>query len=258
MKKKMTRILAMTLALAMVLVGAASATAVAGSNFVASIEQKGAPTIAQMTSADGTPCYGIVYNADGSEAYVITDAGELIVTPYSARVEAAADIRSNLESAYKDIAGAEDLSKLTKELEDTVNQLRTQIGIKDLGVAELFDITARGNLIDPLYQKGAKLVIVLETQVTLTEATFVLHDAFYDGAGQWDLRPSTVLDEHHVQVTFDGLSHVALVVPIRDVPVDPDGPKSPDTGLESVWFWAAAAAVVTVGCVVAASRKHHA
>ena len=177
----------------------------AGSNFVPSIEQNGAPDI---------------------EATSEGDAVQIIVTPYSEKdnpdtddPEVAARITSGLEQAYNDIQAAATLGDLKSDNGTIQADLESAIEgtgytVEDLVVTDLFDVTEVGEV------PGTITLAI----ATVGDVLAVLHSP---APGVWEVVEFTV-DGDKIIINVDGLSPFALVAANPDSSgSEPEKPEQP-------------------------------
>ena len=211
------RLFAVFLLIVAVLVTTAFA---AGSNFVPSIEQHGAPTV---TGSD----------ANGDDML-------LKITPYGNRndPDVTPEIRTMLEDAKADIDAVSNLGELKSENGTIKEDLESALsgsgyGVDDLVVTDLFDVSViQGEVNGPI-----TLVIA-----NVGDVAAVLHSP---APGVWEVVPFERVGDT-ITITVDGLSPFALVAPsLNGAPTDdetqtdttsPTGPstsvpvQSPQTG----------------------------
>lgn len=244
------------IAAALVTASLFSATALAA-DFTPSVENKGAPTVTMTADQSGQQVAAVILDADGNEVIGVP-TGDLIVTPIAQAQNASSDIRDKLESAYSQIQGSGSLDELASELISTVESFSGTVGVEDLVVRDLFDISVYGTYADYLAEKGNTITITFALGLNPDDFLAVLHN--YSGT-QWEVIPDERVERHpngNVSVTFDSLSPVAFVVEQSAVTIDPNGPDSPQTGEPDRYGWLFGAVALTGAaavCLVKARKK---
>lgn len=236
--------IAMLLSLAMILVMlAVPALAV---DFTPSVENKPAPEIVIMTDKTGAPVAAIIYNAQGEEVIGVP-VGELIVTPVAEADGAEAEISDALKKAYAQIQAAGSVADLVPNIEQILSQFGIDAKASDLVVRDLFDVSVFGTYKEYLEQGDNTVTIRFNLNLDPKVSLLVLHN--YSGS-DWEVISKDRVKRNadgSVDVTFSSLSPVAFVVDGSEVPVDPNGPNSPQTGsngLPVAWI-----CVAVLGCV---------
>ena len=201
-----------TMLLALLLTAALTVPAMA--TFTPSSENKDAPEIISATFEDGTDAKGY-----------------LIVTPYSKRNSADPSIKDSVERAYEDVKYASSLAE-------------------DLVASDLFDLSyVENGQLAPLPQR---VTVTFRLTVPVEDLLFVMTR---DAEGNWHLLNMTAglvtkVSKNQVTVTFDSTGPVLFIINTASMPVDKDGPKSPQTG-EISPAWVIAGMTVVAACAAA-------
>ena len=218
-----------SLLLVMALVASFSGTVFAA-EFTPSVKSKPAPEIVMQKGSDGKEYAAIIYDADGKEMIGVP-SGALIVTPVSAASQAPLpEIRAMLESAYKQIKSAKQLTALSEELEKVVKEISLDLQIEDLAVRDLFDVTVIGTYAEYLSQEGSCISVRFKLSADAESLIAVLHNM--EGT-TWETVSNDRITRNKdctADIVFYELSPVAFVFDVGQLDVDPNGPKSPQTG----------------------------
>ena len=219
-----------TMLLALLLTAALTVPAMA--TFTPSSENKDAPEIISATFEDGTD----------AKSY-------LIVTPYSKRNSADPSIKESLERAYEDVKNASTLDKLNSDV-NTLLKNYPHVKAEDLVASDLFDLSyVENGQLAPLPQR---VTVTFRLTVPVEDLLFVMTR---DAEGNWHLLNMTAglvtkVSKNQVTVTFDSTGPVLFIINTASMPVDKDGPKSPQTG-EISPAWVIAGMTVVAACAAA-------
>lgn len=248
MKKVVVLLVAVALMVAMTVPAFAS-------GFTPSVTAKPAPTVVPQIGSDGKEYDAIIRDADGN---VVADVpnGYLIVTPVSEADIAAAEIKSRLETAYQTIQSASSLTELNGQLEQTIKEIAPDISADDLVVRDLFDVALMGDYAQYLQEPGSTITVRFELSADSALLLAVLGSM--DGV-TWSIVSDDLIgrDGYIVEIVLERLGVFAFVFDNSKLSVDPNGPKSPQTGATSSrsigWLAAGGAAIFTA--VVYFARK---
>lgn len=258
---------ALSIILAVVLMATMSVSVFAA-NFVDSIEAKTAPDIVEVK--DGGKSFGaLIINSQSEkteEGVPMYDknAGSTLLEFFviSAAEKSQAPlpvITENLTKAQNQIQGAADLGKLTagidrdieKVIDDFYGDSKDKIDITDLVVSDLFDASlVRDKAQLEQVKNGQKVRFMLKPSFTKNDFFVLLHNT--DGTNWEVVNDVEWTDEGYLIITVDKLSVFAFAVEkTADLPVDPDGPDSPQTNHEDGYkFLFAGIAALCVGVAV--------
>ncbi len=134
-----------------------------------------------------------VYDADGNEVSV---AGAIVVTPYLNRADLTTEKREDIEAAYAQLLGIEDLSDLLDQLPEGTVALY------------LFDISAYDEAAEYL-NAGGSADVILECDLGDASTVVVLHN-YEDNL--WRQEPSEVISSNQVKVTITSTSPYVVAV----------------------------------------------
>jgi len=258
----MKKALSIILAVAMI---ATMNISVLAADFVGSIEAKTAPEV--VTIKDGGNSYAAVIidsKTEQIEEGVSTydkNASSTILEFFlvSAAEKSQAvlpEITENVNNAEQQIKQATDLGALTegldKDIENVIDAFygdsKDKIGISDLVVSDLFDASLGRNKAK-LEQvgDGQKVRFMIKPSFTKNDFFVLLHNT--DGTNWEVVNDVEWTDEGYLIVTVDKLSVFAIAVEkTADLPVDPDGPDSPQTNNQDNFkFLYIGLAVICVG-----------
>ena len=195
--------------------------------------------------------------------HVDTTEYELVLTTSKYRDHARLEeITKMIEDGESQIRKAKDVGELAPSMIDELEKLKEKttdpliksLGIEDLGVLEIFDVSLLRNG-EEIAQvpEGEMLRFKLQTNFRPNDFFFVLVNC--DGEG-WKMVDAWEVDENGIlTLTLSQICCMAFIVPVlheEDIPADtePDAPSSPQTG-HTEWAWWFAGAVV-VGCAALA------
>ena len=254
-----------------VMIATLSLTSVAA-DFVGSIEVKAAPEIVEIS--DGEKSYGaVIIDADtGSiqEGVQSFDENgdstilEFFVISVAEKSEAAIDdIAENLTEAQEQIQNVETIDELDDGLgreienvidafyEDAQKQGKTveKIKVSDLVISDVFDASLVRDK-DHLEQlgEGQKVRFMIKPNFTKNDFFVILHNT--EGTAWEVVSDVEWTGDGNLIITVDKLSAFAIAVEkSADLPVDPDGPTSPDTATQNDFAFLYIVLAVVCGCV---------
>ncbi len=241
--------------LTIVLVAAMSVSAFAAW-FTPSVENKPAPEIVVQIGPDGKEYAAIIYDKNGRFVIGVPN-GDLIVTPISSNDAPTPEIRAKLEAAYEQIQSAEKLTDLYPDLEKLVKEKFPNLSLDDVVVRDLFDATVTGIFEDYLSQEGNSISVRFRLPIDPQSLVAVLYCV--DGTN-WVAVPYDRITRNKdftVDILFDDLCPVAFLFENGTLHVDPNAPKSPQTGapLSDSLVWVGVAAVVIFAFTYGAVKK---
>jgi hypothetical protein len=252
--KKLSIALVLSLLLSMFAVSASAA------NFVASVQQKAAPTIQeneQYAQQNANSAGAAILNQSGDIVAGVSTS-DIVVTAVSSVDDSAvsAEIQARLSAAYDQIENADSLRALLPEIDAILEDLGFEGTADDLVVQELFDLSATDEVKEYLEEDGNTLTVRMDADLDPDEFAVVLQNTEDDN---WEYVEATINADGTVDASFDSLAPVAIAVDNYDVEVSPDAPTSPQTGTDLPVGWilvAVLAGVLLVGAFVV--RKRHA
>ena len=267
---------ALSIILAVVLMAAMSVSAFAD-NFTPSIEQKTAPEIGIVEVSDGhggsKACSALIVTTANTDNIIQgvpgqnqSSSDELIFYVISVAEREAAvvpEITAALESAESQVKAVSNVgqlgggsvsAKINEEIKAFNVANATDINADDLVVSDLFDasLVLNETTIHKLAE-GQSCAFMIKPNFSKNDFFAVLHNT--EGTS-WEVIENvewvTVDGEDYLKVTVDHLSAFALVVEKTvDLPVDPQGPNSPQTNnKDGYMFLFAGIAVLCVGIAV--------
>lgn len=209
----------LALVMAMILAFSVSVIAFANGGFIASPSGNDAPEIVE-----------IEYDDDSCEP-------EIVVTPYSERDDLDEKRKSDMEKAYDEIAANKDLTKLCPALRAAA--IAKGADPKNLGISDLFDVTAYHKRNDHKYCGSITLTLSAET---LKNFVALIHRN--PDTGKWEYIADAYVDETESTITFKcrDFSPFAIVV-------DKQPDSIPETGGELPLQIIIPAAVVVVSAI---------
>ena len=232
--------------------------------FTPSVETKDAPEFVKVTDSEGNECDALVKDEAGEETPIINNSTrQIVITPYAQKGEAiVTDITGYLEGAEYQIAKAEDVSDLTDSMVDALENAKNnstdpmvkELSLKDLVVRDLFDVSiVRDEKYIENLKEGETITFAIQTDLRPGDLFFILLNCTGE---EWKVVKNLQLDENGVlTITVDSLCAIAVVVDKMAVrPVDPDGPKSPQTGDVSGNVLLTGAAVFGAAAIILAAR----
>lgn len=239
LKKTLSVLMCLVLTLMLVLPAAAT-------DFTPSVSGKDAPDIVPVVGPDGREYSGIIYDKDGNVvAYV--PASNIIITPISAAEDAEEEIRERLEAAFEELTNTDDLSPICDSLDEALDEISEDLMPDDLVVRDLFDVHVTGEYADFLAEEGNYLMITFDLEADSMLLAAVLR--YLQDSG-WEAVYGTNLfrDGNKVTIAIYNVGPVAFFFDNGALDVDPDGPTSPETGIENDLT----AAYLTVGALALA------
>lgn len=243
------------LLLAVVLVTALSVPAFAA-EFTPSVEAKPAPEIETQIGSDGKAYVAIIRDKNGDEVVGIP-SGSLIVTPVSEADEAPAEIKAQLKAAYAQMNSVDSLTDLSPDLKEVIKEVSPGITVNDLVVRDLFDVSVDGEFAEHLAKDGNSITIRFILSANSDGLAAILHNV---KGTEWETIPNdriTRNENNTVDVVFDSLSPIAFLFDEKALSVDPNGPKSPQTGESDshMAIWIAGGCVVVAGAAYILTKK---
>lgn len=243
------------LLLAVVLVTAISVPVMAA-EFTPSVEAKPAPEVETQTGSDGKEYAAIIRDENGDEVAGIP-TGSLTVTPVSEADEAPSEIKEQLEAAYEQMNSVDSLTDLSPDLEAVIKEVSPDITVNDLVVRDLFDVSVDGEFAEHLAQEGNSITIRFTLSADADGLAAILHNV---KGTTWETIPNdriTRNNDNTVDVVFDSLSPIAFLFDEKALSVDPNGPKSPQTGEydSHMAIWIAGGCVVVAGAAYILTKK---
>lgn len=213
-----------------------------------SVEQKGAPEVAQQETKDGTKVVAIILDMNQEEVVGVPD-GYLLVTAVAECQKAPEEIREKLTQAYEQVKNADDLEQIVPQLKEDLKKNGIAVSTEKLIVRDLIDVTIGGEYETWLNQEGNTVSVRFEVGISPEILLVVLHN--YE-ADQWETIASDRVLRHEngdVTVTFDSLSPVAFVVEEVETAAPAAQPFP--------WWWVLILAIGVAGAayLVATGRK---
>lgn len=250
---EMKRVFILLLAAVMTLTMAAPAFA---AGFTPSVTAKPAPTVVPQIGEDGKEYDAIIRDSNGNVSANVS-SGALIVTPVSEADIASAEIKSRLETAYQAIQSASSLTELNSQLEQTIKAISSDISVDDLVVRDLFDVALMGDYAQYLQEPGSTITVRFELSADSALLLAVLGSM--DGV-TWSIVSDDLIgrDGYIVEIVLERLGVFAFVFDNSKLSVDPNGPKSPQTGVtsgHSIGWLAAGGAAIFAAAVYFARKK---
>lgn len=167
-------------------------------------------------------------------------SGKVIVTNYSDRNNLSVNDKSNIEEAYKQIAGTKDLTKLAEDLTNMAKDLGIDPSL--LQVSDLFFVNYTGCT---EHENHSAFDITLDADLL---ADFVSLICFHDGKWHVIKDAKVVNNGEHLVFAAENFSTYAIVV-------NSDIPKTGDAGVNPVWFVVMAASVVGLVALCIVMKK---
>ena len=141
----------------------------------------------------------------------VIGSNDIAVTPVQDVEELPAAEAVKMETAYKQVNSAGDVSSFVKNsgIDKEVEQILTNTSktVEDLAVHSMFDVSASGVAAKILEEKGTVDITFQVPGLLVGDVAVVVH---FDGA-KWDVRPTTVKNGS-VTATFTSLSPVMVIV----------------------------------------------
>lgn len=226
--------------------------------FTPSATAKPAPEVVQVQSESGESVGAIIYDESGNEVAGVPTAS-ITVTPVAEMEQADTEIKEALTSAYEQLTTVK-LETLVPELVDAVKNYSADMQMEDLVARDLFDVSLNEAEKKMLAESGNSIKLKFDLDLPADALLLVLHN--YEG-DKWECIPNEKVTRHDdgsVTVAFDSLSPIAFLTDGATLPVDPDGPDSPQTGdtegISAGWIVLGVTAVVTVAVVGIIRKKH--
>ena len=215
--------------------------------FVGSIEAKTAPEVIEIT-VDDKVFAAIVIDDESDETVfgvpMLDENGdttilEFVVISAAEKSEAALDvIKENITNSENQIKSVNNLGELTEGLDKKIEaaidvfygDAKDKIELRDLVISDLFDASLVRDK-DHLEQvaEGQKVRFMMKPNFTKNDFFVLLHNT--DGTNWEVVEDVEWTEEGNLIVTVDKLSVFAVALErTEDLPVDPNGPASPQTG----------------------------
>lgn len=175
--------------------------------------------------------------------------GKLVVTPYGDRNELPEDLRTQFENAYKSIASASDLTKLSTDLAKIASDKK--IKAADLAVSDLFNLHAT----DCDTHEGHYDFEITLSSETLSKFVALLQ---MNSAGEWEVVSGAQVINSGKNLKFSVKTLSPLAIVVNTGTVSPDSPPTSDNWMIYVYGGVAvvsAAALVVVWVVWRKSKK---
>lgn len=175
-------------------------------NFTPSVSGKPAPEVIRVEGTDDVIYVGYIRNTTGDVDIQVPDQNYIIITPVSER-EIVADVQTqeHLEWAYDGILKAEAVGYLpaanqdgtiSADLAAALQKMGIDMNDTQLVVRDLFEVSAYGDYLEPLYNEDHYLELIFDTNLDPAEALIVAYSA---DSKTWVINP-----EETVQVNADG------------------------------------------------------
>lgn len=165
--------------------------------------------------------------------------GKLVVTPYGDRDELPEDLRTAFENAYKSIAGASDLTKLSEDLSKIASDKK--IKAENLAVSDLFNLHATGC---DTHEGHYDFEITLSSE-TLGKFVALLQ---MNSSGQWEVVSGAQVINGGKNLKFSVKTLSPLAIVVNTGTVGPDVPPTSDNWM--IYVYGSVAAVSAVALVV--------
>ena len=183
---------------------------------VPSVTQQNVPSVTQndAPALDGSfvirEMAGEKINLDTDKVVAEVPAEALHVVGFNGRNEAAEDVKTVLENAYKAITEAENLAALSEDV--TAAAEDCGLTVDQLAVRDLVDITLDEEYAKILADEKNYIVLTFGLDMAEDEAVFALH-GLEDGTWETIFGENIIREEDgKVSVVFKTLSPVAVVV----------------------------------------------
>lgn len=226
--------------------------------FTPSVTAKPAPEVVPVQSEAGENVGAIIYDESGNEVAGVPVAS-ITVTPVAEMEQADTEIKEALTSAYEQLTTVK-LETLVPELVDAVKNYSADMQMEDLVARDLFDVSLNEAEKTMLAETGNSIKLKFDLNVPVDALLLVLYN--YEG-DKWERIPDEKVTRHDdgsVTVAFDSLSPIAFLTDGSKLPVDPDGPDSPQTGdaegISAGWIVLGVTTVVAIAAVVIIRKKH--
>lgn len=172
--------------------------------------------------------------------------GNLVITPYKNRNNLSAANKEKLETSYKQIAEATDLSVIVPDIKSVAANAKVEV--KDLAVSDLFFADVEGNAV--VSESGKYTVTVKCDSLNKFVALLCYND------GKWTTVNDAKVDSNgNLVFTTEVLGAFATVLSTEG-----SGAVKPQTGEKFPWVYvviagASAAALVVLGVVAVKTKK---
>lgn len=226
--KKLTSIIALVLCVIML----AGIVCAAADTTTPSVQAKEAPEVEKI----------VITASDGTETEIEEDSVE--VTSYAAATkdsDVPAEVKKQVEEAYKEITSTENLGTLNKDLDKAAKEIKDGYTANVFVVSDLFDVTV-GEDVKTALKNGGSVTLTFDTNYT--EKPVVLHRM---ENGKWEVIDSSkvVLKDGKVTVTFTSLSPIAFLSVSEEKAAEPT-PATKST----TWIWIVVIIVVVLVIVL--------
>ena len=179
-------------------------------SFTPSVEQKGAPTLSELTDESGKSVAAIVTDAEGREVMSVS-SDSVTVTSVADIQEAPEEVQAAMEEAYKSISESKSLEVAAPALVDALEESESVLNVSDLVVRDLIHVAVDEDVAKAM-EEGASITLKFDMGMEPDELLIVM--VYVDG--EWVVIDADKVEIHEngeVTVTFDGkLGPVACVV----------------------------------------------
>ena len=183
--------------LAMALAVSTSISAMATS-FTPSVQGKDAPDVVTKTviSKDGSikKYSGQVVDKNGKVVKNVENK-KIIITPVSKAKDASKAIKTELETAYKQIKEAKSLKDLVPDIDKHLKSISNTLKVENMVVRDLFDVTIDQET-EKLLKNGNSVQLTFKLDVKATDKVVCLYQ---DNEGKWK-----AIDKSRVKNNKDG------------------------------------------------------
>lgn len=202
--RKGMQLISILLIIAMLAIPAGAAS------FTPSVEQKGAPTLSELTDESGKSVAAIVTDAEGKEVMSVS-SDSVTVTSVADIQEAPEEVQAAMEEAYKSISESKSLEVAAPALVDALEESESVLTVSDLVVRDLIHVAVDEDVAKAM-EEGASITLKFDMGMEPDELLIVM--VYVDG--EWIVIDADKVEIHEngeVTVTFDGkLGPVAFVV----------------------------------------------
>ena len=165
--------------------------------------------------------------------------GKLVVTPYGERDKLPEDLRTSFENAYKSIAGASDLTKLSGDLSKIASDKK--IKAENLAVSDLFNLHTTGC---DTHEGHYNFEITLSSDA-LGKFVALLQ---MNSKGQWEVVSGAQVINGGKNLKFSVKTLSPLAIVVNTGTTSPDVPPTSDNWM--IYVYGTVAAVSAVALVV--------
>lgn len=245
----MKKLIALLVSVVLVLTLTISASA---TEFVPSIENKGAPELVVIDRIDGKDVVGFITGPDGNritteylDCLLVSSLQEALTDPNIPQ-----EIKDELKKVYEELRKeGNDLSTLVPGLDQFVkDNWDSSKTANDLVVKDLFNIhDLCGDISKFLPQDGSTLDLTFD--IGVGKNVFVAAMVYVDG--QWQPVPSVVNNgDGTITVTFDKLCPVAFMVPSSQLNSSTTSPTTGDLTPVYVWGGIMLASIIAMAALL--------